>query len=93
MPRKNRSEYNAYMRTYVLERYHARRDEAVRRLGGQCVVCGTRESLELDHIDPLDKSFPIGKLWSVAQKTYDLEVAKCQLLCSEHHKEKHRKGV
>lgn len=89
MPRVDKEHYNEYMRGYMLKRYHERRAAAVAKLGGKCVVCGTTEDLDLDHINPVDKSFPIGRLWSVKQSTYDAEVEKCQLLCKTHHKQKH----
>lgn len=89
MPLNDKAAYNSYMRQYMLKRYHNRRASAIHKLGGKCVVCGTTENLELDHINPLDKSFAIGRLWSVKQSRYDEELSKCQLLCADHHKEKH----
>lgn len=88
MPKKDRDEYNAYMRKYMLRRYHERRQWAIEKLGGKCVKCGSRSKLELDHIDPKKKSFSIGKLWSVSQKRFEAEVRKCQVLCDEHHTDK-----
>lgn len=74
-----------YMADYMLRRYHARRAEAVARLGGKCRNCGTTEHLEIDHIDPATKSFDLGTLWSVAKARYDAELEKCQLLCHGCH--------
>ena len=71
---------------YMLRRYHSRRNKAIEILGGTCVVCGSVDSLEIDHIDPELKSFSISKLWSVSEKRYLDELSKCQLLCKEHHK-------
>jgi 5-methylcytosine-specific restriction endonuclease McrA len=85
---KNRETYNAYMRVKILERYHKRRTEAKQRLGGKCVVCGTKENLEFDHINAKEKSFGISKLWSVSQEKFDAELLKCQLLCKDHHEVK-----
>ena len=85
MPSKN---YNEYMAKYMLRRYHQRRADAIDLLGGECVVCGTEDRLEIDHIDPTLKSFSIPKLWSVSQKRFDEELSKCQLLCKFHHEEK-----
>ncbi len=82
------TEYNKKMAEYMLRRYHQRRKEALRYLGGQCVVCGTKEDLEIDHIDPDRKSFGLGKLWSVAIDKFRQELEKCQLLCSACHEEK-----
>jgi 5-methylcytosine-specific restriction endonuclease McrA len=79
---------NEYMAAYMLRRYHERRAEAVAALGGKCVRCGSIEDLQLDHRDPADKSFNIGKLWSVSRVRYLAELAKCQLLCAECHTNK-----
>lgn len=72
---------------YHRERYHRLRAEAVIKLGGKCNECGSTEDLEFDHIDPESKEFDVSKLI-----TYSLyiteELAKCQLLCSDCHKEK-----
>lgn len=58
------------------------------QLGGKCVVCGTADSLEFDHIDPKTKIREIGKLWQARKSLFESEVMKCQLLCSAHHIEK-----
>lgn len=73
---------------YQLQRYRERREYAVKKLGGKCVVCGSTENLEIDHINKKDKSFQITQRWSVPIDIYDKELAKCQLLCHQHHKEK-----
>jgi hypothetical protein len=91
MPRPDREEYNAYMRTYLLARYYQRRSEAIETLGGRCSVCGSTEELEIDHIDPSLKSFDISKLWSVSKKRFLAELEKCQALCKLHHIEKTRR--
>lgn len=85
---QTKEEYNEYQRVYQLERYHRRRAEAIRILGGRCVVCGTTDDLEIDHINWRDKSFHIGRLWSIAYDRFLDEISKCQLLCEDHHKEK-----
>lgn len=74
--------------SYHLRRYHARRKEAVAKLGGACVECGSQDNLEIDHIDPATKEIELGSMWSVAKHRYDAELEKCQLLCSRHHKQK-----
>lgn len=85
MPRKNKEGYNRYMKEYMLRRYHARRREAFERLGNRCAECGGTGGLEIDHIDPSLKSFPVSKMWSVREEVFWEEVEKCQLLCREHH--------
>ena len=85
-----RENYNAYMAEYMLRRYHERRAIAIETLGGECVVCGRTDDLQFDHIDPADKSFDLGKLWSVSEVRFFAELAKCQLLCGPHHRDKTR---
>lgn len=70
---------------YMLERYRKRRQYAVERLGGACVICGTKEDLELDHILRSEKSFNISQMWSISQEKFDAELSKCQLLCHTCH--------
>ena len=47
MSKRNREEYNAYMRDYMLRRYHQRREAALIQLGARCVRCGSTEKLEM----------------------------------------------
>lgn len=85
---QTKDEYNAYMRVYVLKRYHRRRVAAIERLGGKCQRCGVTDGLQFDHIDPGTKVETIGKMWSYAEERFWEEVAKCQLLCEPCHYEK-----
>lgn len=78
---------------YELERYRARRAEAIVLLGGSCAVCGSVEELEFDHIDPTTKSFNVSAWWSLARETFLAELSKCQLLCKPHHSEKSAKEI
>lgn len=73
---------------YMLQRYHERRAYAIVQLGGKCVICGSEEELQLDHIKREEKSFPIGQMWSVSWERFEAELAKCQLLCWQCHKAK-----
>ena len=77
-----------YMAEYMLARYHSRREAAILSLGGKCVVCGTIDNLEIDHIDPATKTMSVSTMWSCSQEKYDAEIRLCQLLCNEHHKQK-----
>jgi 5-methylcytosine-specific restriction endonuclease McrA len=70
-----------YIAKYNLNRYNKRKAEAIEILGGECIVCGSTEDLQFDHIDPSDKSFTLGKLWSASQEKFLEELTKCQLLC------------
>lgn len=77
-----------YHREYNRNRYQLRREEFKNLLGGKCVVCGSTDSLEFDHIERETKSFSIGRLLNVSKERALEELSKCQLLCITHHKEK-----
>lgn len=86
---RDRVKYNTYMNDYMKSRYQRRRVEAVERLGGKCVACGSVENLEFDHIDPIGKDFTIARASSFAEARWQKELGKCQLLCTDCHKVKH----
>lgn len=69
----------------MLRRYHKRRAEAVAFLGGKCVLCGSVNNLEFDHIDKTTKMFDIAHCWNKPLEVFWTEVKKCQLLCDQHH--------
>jgi 5-methylcytosine-specific restriction endonuclease McrA len=85
---RNKEKHNAYHKVYQLERYHRRRQQAIDKLGGKCVVCGDTEDLEIDHIDYKEKKFNVARLWSAKEELFWTEINKCQLLCKKHHIEK-----
>lgn len=86
MPRK---EYNAYMRRYMLQRYHRRMTDARRRLGGKCATCGATENLQFDHVDPTTKNFALGSEGAgVSEERFEAELKLCQLLCVRCHTRK-----
>lgn len=51
-----------------------------------CAHCGSKNNLELDHIDPADKV--THKIWSWSDARRSEELAKCQALCESCHKKK-----
>jgi hypothetical protein len=51
-----------------------------------CVVCGSSEKLELDHIDKSTKI--THRIWSWSTARREEELTKCQVLCEEHHLQK-----
>lgn len=51
-----------------------------------CVLCGSTDRLELDHIDPSAKVSH--RIWSWSEARRSAEIEKCQVLCYDHHKEK-----
>jgi hypothetical protein len=69
--------------------YDAQRAEFITILGGKCARCGTTERIEIDHINPKDKSFGIGAYWGKYSLPEALEeLKKCQALCHNCHKSK-----
>lgn len=83
-----------YMKKYMLDRYHRRRKEAIYFLGGECSVCGSIESLEIDHKESKEKTFTLSKAfagWSESRVKEELK--KCQLLCYICHSLKTRKEL
>lgn len=83
MPRKDKASYNEYMKNYVLNRYHRRKEDALLLLGAQCEVCGTVKDLEFRHVN---KAFRFSKLWGANEDTFFDELKNCRLLCKTHMK-------
>jgi hypothetical protein len=79
-----------YLRDYLPKWRARRRQEAIIRLGGKCVHCGSTERLEFDHIDPTTKVAAIGRLWVKSAAIFEAELKKCQLLCKSCHLAKSR---
>lgn len=75
-------------RAEELRRYRRRRETAIQEMGGKCVQCGSTERLELDHIEPHEKSFDISANWSIKPAKWAVEAAKCHLLCRPCHQQK-----
>lgn len=68
--------------------YAQNRAEAISILGGECVLCGSEEDLQFDHIIPSTKEAEMVTLWHRSKNVWLAEVAKCQLLCEPCHREK-----
>lgn len=81
-------EHHEERRLRNLRDMRASRARMREHLGGKCVVCGTTDDLEIDHIDPSQKSFNPAALRRPWAETV-AELAKCQLLCEACHKAKH----
>ena len=77
-----RSEQQKYQREWCAKR------RAAYLADKSCVVCGTTQSLEVDHIDPEQKASH--RIWTWSDARRNAELAKCQILCTTHHKEKTR---
>jgi 5-methylcytosine-specific restriction endonuclease McrA len=86
--RKHVRSDNEYMRKYMQRRWERRRLAAIESLGGQCVQCASTESLQFDHIDPSTKSFTLSQRPTASEESFQIELAKCQLLCHPCHRKK-----
>lgn len=64
MSYKNSEDKNANQR----RRYNSKRLQAIEALGGVCVLCGSSEGLQFDHIDPTQKEFSIYKVYDMPSK-------------------------
>ena len=81
MPYKDSRQQSAYQN----ERNKARREKWLAE-HGPCAKCGSRDRLEVDHINPLEK---VGhNVWSWSEQRRNAELAKCQILCAVCHREK-----
>ena len=58
---------------------------------GPCAVCGSADRLEVDHKDPRQKV--THRVWSWRKDKQAEELAKCQVLCFECHKNKSNKAA
>ena len=87
-PVKQKAFLKEYHVSYHQKRYANRISEMMIYLGSECVKCGTKESLEFDHIDPKTKEFSITRKWTRSWDILQPELDKCQLLCKECHLEK-----
>ena len=93
--KKKKAEWYQRNKKSVLEKingqYKDRRKQIIEQLGGVCSHpnCNSTEALQLDHINPLEKSYSISERissWDI--KKLQPEIDKCQLLCPKHHLEK-----
>ncbi|WP_079074766.1 HNH endonuclease [Streptomyces atriruber] len=80
MPYKDPDKQREYGRTWIRERRRAFFEDK------ECVNCGSRDRLELDHIDPSQKAEH--SIWSWSKVRREAEIAKCQILCRPCHWEK-----
>lgn len=83
------SDYMSYASKEVQREYQrqwAAKNRGAYMAGKSCVECGATQSLEVDHIDPSLKVSH--RIWSWSAARRSAELAKCQILCTEHHKAK-----
>lgn len=80
---------NDYMKDYMRNRYHQRRQKAIDELGGKCVRCGIKNvPFHLDHIEAKKKKMRASDIHSTNDKAVENEMKNLQLLCEECHKDK-----
>ncbi len=67
-----------------------RRQEWIDSKGGCCIDCGSKDRIEVDHIDASTKLLTPAKLWSLAldNPRRQVELAKCTVRCHDCHTEK-----
>lgn len=80
-----KEKYNEYMKKYMIARYHKKMDQIRCSLGGKCYRCGSMDNLEIDHINPSNKSYTVARMWSIKETKLQEEIKKCQLLCQSCH--------
>lgn len=78
--------YTEEQRAYHRRYYYKRRQAVIDYLGGCCAVCGGVEDLQVDHVERAHKRIEIGSRLTLSSLLDEL--AKCQLLCAPHHREK-----
>lgn len=78
-----------YMRQYMADRYHSKRQEIIDRLGGKCARCQSNKGpWHLDHKDKRKKTMRASDLHSVNDQRFQQEIKNLQLLCEECHRDK-----
>ena len=81
--RRKKESHKAYSQKKVEENRLMARE----KLGGECVKCGSKDNLDIDHIYPQDKTCHISrKMGSTNILNEELKV--CQLLCQTCHRKK-----
>jgi hypothetical protein len=80
MPMKTKKAQAEYQREWYARRRMAWFADKV------CIHCGSKDRLELDHIDPVLKVSH--NIWSWSLLRREAELAKCQVLCHDCHLKK-----
>lgn len=80
MPYKSKEQQREYQRLWMVRR----RQKYL--AGRECELCGSSESLHVDHIEP---SFKVSRrIWSWSEDRILEELSKCQILCASCHIQK-----
>lgn len=102
--RKDRGVFGSWCKScnhkQVLDRQQAFKKTIVDIKGGSCVICGYNKciaALEFHHKDPSQKDFVFSKFKGASfeknKETILKELDKCDLLCSNCHREHHHMGA
>jgi len=85
MAYKDKEKQREYQRKWI----SARRQEWIDE-NGPCTKCGLSDDPEVDHINKEDKSLTLSAVWGMNKDNPKriAELAKCQVLCHDCHKEK-----
>ena len=75
-------------KAYWNKRYSERLIWMKEYLGNECSVCGSKKSLEIDHINPEEKGFTLSRAYNKSLENIQKELDKCQLLCNLCHRKK-----
>jgi len=93
---KTKNKYHSKCRTcfnnYCMERWKKRKEDAINYKGGACSRCGYNKfygALEFHHRNPNEKDAEWKKIKLWPWEKIKIEIDKCDLLCSNCHKEVH----
>lgn len=75
-------ENSEYVKNKEKTIYRNLREDAINELGGKCVKCGSKNDLEFNHINPLDKKMEASGKSNLRKGEYK----KCELLCKSCHR-------
>lgn len=68
------------------------KNRMIEAFGGKCGICAYDRciaALEFHHLDPREKDFAFGRMWSRSWTKIENELMKCVLLCAICHREYH----
>lgn len=78
--------------TSQMKRWNRNKIKAIEHLGNQCKDCGNKfhpACYDFHHRNPIEKEFVWDKLRLKSWDKIVLEIAKCDLLCSNCHRMRH----
>lgn len=97
--RKNRTGFTIQCKSCIKERHNTHllknKERAISYLGGKCYICGynkSRYALEFHHKDQNEKEYQISILLKKSWNEILPELKKCELVCTNCHKDIHYKN-